>query len=110
MLLQGQFPFSSDFQYPVLIFVPLTLAIVPALLFQNAMAFVYTFQGLMILCDIVTTVCVYLIGLMFWNESTAFRAGLTYACAFSAGYFVITKYDAFPTSLLMLALLFTVYR
>lgn len=110
MLLQGQFPLSQEFQYPVLIFVPLLIAIIPALLLQSGLAFVYTFQFLMVLCDIVTILCVYLIGLRLWNERTAFHAGLIYAGAFTAAYFVITKYDAFPTSLLMLALLFTVYR
>ena len=110
MLVQGQLPFTPEFQYPVLILIPLMIAFVPAFLLQNAMAFVYTFQSLMVLCDIVTILCVYLIGLRLWNERTAFHAGLIYACAFSAAYFVITKYDAFPTSLLMLALLCTVYR
>jgi hypothetical protein len=109
MLVQGQLPFTPEFQYPVLILIPLMIALVPAFLLQNAMAFVYTFQSLMVLCDIVTILCVYLIGLRLWNERTAFHAGLIYACAFSAAYFVITKYDAFPTSLLMLALLCTVY-
>ena len=110
MLLQGQSPFSPEFPYPVLIFVPLAIALVPAFVFQNAMAFVYTFQILMVICDIVTILCVYLIALRLWNERTAFFAGLLYAAAFAAAYFVITKYDAFPTSLLMLAILFTVYR
>ena len=110
MLVQGQLPFTPEFQYPVLILVPLIIALVPALLLQSGMVFVYTFQFLMVLCDIVTIVCIYLIGLRLWNERTAFHAGLIYACAFSAAYFVITKYDAFPTSLLMLTILFTVYH
>ncbi len=110
MLLQGQSPFSPEFQYPILIFIPLAIALVPAFMFQNAMAFVYTFQILMVICDIITVLCVYLIALRLWNERTAFFAGIFYTTAFAAVYFVITKYDAFPTSLLMLAILFTVYR
>lgn len=110
MPLSGQSPFTSDFQYPVLIFVPVMIAVIPALLLNNAMAFVYTFQFLMVICDIVTILCIYLIGLRLWDERRAFYAGLIYACAFSAAYFVITKYDAFPTCLLMLALLLTIYR
>lgn len=110
MALQGQSPFNPEFQYPILIFVPLLIAIVPAILAQNAMVFVFTFQILMVICDIVTILCVYLIALRLWNERTAFLAGILYAVAFAAAYFVITKYDAFPTCLLMLALLFTVYR
>jgi hypothetical protein len=110
MLVQGQMPFTPDFQYPVLILIPLVIAFVPALLFQSGMAFVFTFQALMVLCDVATILCVYLIGLRLWNERTAFHAGLIYAAAFSAAYFVLTKYDAFPTSILMVAILFTVYR
>ena len=110
LLLQGQLPYISyPFDYPILVFVPLTIAFIPALLFQNAMAFVYTFQFLMIVCDTVTIMCIYFIAMRIWNEKTAFRAGLIYATAFSTAYFVITKYDAFPTSLMMVALLFTVY-
>ncbi len=110
MPLQGQYPYGAgDFQYPILIFIPMMIAIAPALLLQNAMAFVYTFQILMVLCDIITILCVYLVGLKLWNERTAFYAGLLYATAFSSAYFVITKYDAFPTCLLMLAITFTLY-
>jgi len=110
LTLEGVFPYSSaEFQYPVLAFVPMMIAAIPALLFQNAMAFFFTFQALMVLCDIVTILSVYLICLRLFNEKIALQAGLIYAAAFSAAYFVITKYDAFPASLLMLALLFTVY-
>jgi hypothetical protein len=63
----------------------------------------------MVLCDIVTLVCVYCIALRIWGEKTAFLAGLMYATAFSTAYFVLTKYDAFPTAFLMAALLLTIY-
>lgn len=107
---QGQYPYiSTDFVYPVLLLVPVTIALIPALFFQNAMAFVYTFQFLMVVCDLITMICIYLVGLKLWNEKAAFYSGLIYATAFSTAYFVITKYDAFPTCLLMLALVFTMY-
>jgi hypothetical protein len=109
MLTQGQMPYNSEFGYPILIFIPIMTAIVPALIVQNAMAFVYSFQFLMVICDIVTILCIYFIGLKIWNERTAFYSGLIYAAAFSAAYFVITKYDAFPTCLLILALLLTIF-
>lgn len=110
MLTQGQLPYVHYFfDYPVLIFIPIVIALVPALLFQNALAFFYSFQALMVLCDIVITVCVYLIALKLGSEKTALYAGLVYATAFSAAYFILTKYDAFPTCFLMIALLFTLY-
>jgi hypothetical protein len=111
LLAGGQVPYLDfDFAYPVLLFIPIIIALVPAIATNNAMMFVFTFQALMVLCDIVTIICIYLIGLKLWNERMAFYAGLLYACAFSAAYFVITKYDSFPTALLMLAILFTIYR
>ena len=109
-MVQGQLPYINySFDYPILIFIPITLALIPALAFQSAMAFVYTFQFLMVVCDIVTILCIYFIALKVWDEKTAFIAGLVYATAFSTAYFVLTKYDAFPTCLLMVAVLFTVY-
>lgn len=110
-LTQGQLPYLNyNFEYPVLLFVPIILSLIPALLLQNAWGFIYTFQILMILCDIVTLLCVYLIVLKLRNERTAFIAGVIYATAFSTAYFVITKYDAFPTCFLMIAILFTLYE
>lgn len=110
LMTQGQTPYITfDFPYPILLLVPIVISMVPAILFNNGMAFVYSFQALMVICDIVTILCVYLIALRLWNERIAFLSGLLYAAAFSAAYFVITKYDAFPTCLLMLAILFTVY-
>jgi len=109
-MVQGQLPYINySFDYPILIFIPITLALIPALAFQSAMVFVYTFQFLMVVCDIVTILCIYFVALKVWDEKTAFIAGLVYATAFSTAYFVLTKYDAFPTCLLMVAVLFTVY-
>jgi hypothetical protein len=110
LLLQGQIPYVSfGFDYPPLVFLPIGIALVPALVLQSGQAFVYSFQLLMVLCDIGTLLCVYFIGLRIWDERTAWYAGLVYATAFSASYFVLTKYDAFPTLLLMGAVLFTLY-
>ncbi len=110
LLLQGQLPYIDySFDYPVLVFVPISIAFIPAFLLQDVMVFVYSFQLLMVLADIVTLLCIYFIGLRIWNEQRAYYAGLLYATAFSTAYFVLTKYDAFPTALLMVAILFTVY-
>ena len=77
-LTQGQLPYIHYFfDYPILIFIPIMLALIPALIFQNAMAFVYIFQLLMIVCDLVTTLCVYIITLKLQDKKTALYAGLT---------------------------------
>jgi len=110
LLLQGQLPYINySYDYPVLIFIPITIALIPAIVTQSFMAYVYSFQLLMVLCDTVTIICIYFIGLKIWNEKTAFFAGLIFATAFSTAYFVLTRFDAFPTCLLMAAVLFTVY-
>lgn len=108
-ILDGQLPYIGyNFDYPVLIFIPILLALIPALLLQNGTAFIYSFQILMVICDLVTLLCVYFIGLKLRDEKAAYLSGLIYATAFSTAYFVLTKYDAFPTCLLMLAVFFTV--
>lgn len=110
-LLQGQVPYVNyQFEYPILTFIPILLAFIPAVLTQNAAFFALAFQFLMVLCDIIIVLCVYFIGLKIYHETTAFYSGLIYATAFSTAYFIITKSDAFPTTLLMLGILFTVYR
>jgi len=108
---QGQIPYVNfGFDYPPLAFIPILLAFIPAVLLNSPSIFVLFFQVQMVICDIVILICVYLIGLKLYNEKTAFIAAFLYATAFSAAYFVLTKYDAFPTSLLMLAVLFSVYN
>ena len=109
-LLEGQLPYINyQIEYPILLFIPIALAFIPAMILQSQMAFVFSFQILMVLCDILIVLCVYFIGLKIWSEKTAFLGGLFYATAFSTAYFVLTKSDAFPTCILMVALLFTIY-
>ena len=108
--MNGQVPYLDfPFDYPPLALVPILLAMIPAVLFANQYAFVFTFQALMVICDICTALCVYFVGLRIYDEKKAFLAALIYSAAFSTGYFILTKYDAFPTCLLMVAVLFTIY-
>jgi hypothetical protein len=110
-VMDGKIPYADfGFDYPPLAFLPIALAFIPALLFNSADMFILSFQFLMILCDAVIVACVYLIALKLYPEKTAFLAGILYATAFAGAYFVLTKYDAFPTALLMIAILLTVYR
>jgi hypothetical protein len=111
---QGKIPYIDiEMEYPPLIFVPIFLSLIPQALLgiQGAGAFGLVFQILMILSDIGIVVCVYYIGLKVWgNEHSAMLAGILYIASFSAAYFVITKYDAFPTMLFMAALAYTFYQ
>lgn len=110
-LLQGQIPYLDfSLDYPPLIFIPIVIALIPTLATQSGLAFFFSFQLLMVLCDIGILLCVYFIGLKVLNGKAAWYAGLIYATAFSGSYFVLTRYDPFPTLLFMGAVLFTVYR
>jgi hypothetical protein len=110
MVVNGQLPYADfPFDYPPLALVPILLAIIPAILTMNQYAFIFTFQALMVICDIGTVLCIYFIGLKIYDEKKAFLAALIYSAAFSTAYFVLTKYDAFPTCLLMVAVLFAIY-
>jgi hypothetical protein len=110
MVVNGQVPYLDfPFDYPPLALVPILLAIIPVILTMNPYAFIFTFQALMVLCDIGTVLCIYFIGLKVCDEKKAFLAACIYSGAFSTAYFVLTKYDAFPTCLLMVAVLFTIY-
>jgi hypothetical protein len=110
MIVNGQVPYLDfPFDYPPLALVPILLAMIPAILTMNQYAFIFSFQALMVVCDICTGLCVYFIGLKIYDEKKAFLAALIYSAAFSTAYFVLTKYDAFPTCLLIVAVLFTIY-
>ncbi len=108
---QGSIPYIDfNIEYPPLFLIPILIPMPFALMANNAMTYVYTYQVLMTLFDILTLYCVYIIGLKIYDAKKAFTAGLLYATAFSAAYFVLTKYDAFPIFLLMLAITFTIYN
>jgi len=107
LLLSGQIPYIDfGFDYPPVIFIPILIAILTTSTFT---AFSSVFMGLMVLCDVITALCVYLLALeVFGKENIAFRAALLYATALGIAYYTLTKFDAFPTMLLMIALLLTI--
>jgi hypothetical protein len=107
----GSLPFINyNIDYPILMVVPVFIAAIPAIMFMNKSLFFTVFPLLMIICDIITTICIYYITLKIYNNPhRAFLASAIFATAFSTAYFVITKYDAFPTCLMMIGILFTVY-
>lgn len=109
-LTNGSLPYINyAWEYPIMMIVPVVLAAIPMVILQNEMAFFAMFPILMIVCDIVTTGCVYgITKSVYQSERRAFLAGAIFATAFSSAYFVLTKYDAFPTCLMMVALAATI--
>lgn len=110
-LVQGQIPYIGfDYEYPIFVFIPSLIALIPALLFNNPSFFVLTFSGLMILCDSITAVCVYLIAKKIWdNDDRAWYAAILYVTAISAMYFSLVEYSPFASCVLMASLVGVVY-
>ena len=106
-LLSGHMPYIDfGFDYPPLIFIPILVSIFVT---HNLAEFMNIFSAFMILCDLVTALCVYLIALDIFNDDKlAFRAALVYSTALAIAYYTFTKFDPMPTMFLMLAVLFTI--
>jgi len=109
-VLAGKIPFLDfSIEYPVLFLVPVLLPLIFTLGTANPMVYILGYIGIMAVFDALIAACVYLAALRLYQEKTAFLCGILSATAFSAGYFAITKYDAFPTFLLVTGILFVLY-
>jgi len=109
-VLNGQIPYVDfSVEYPFLFMIPVLIPLIPAVIANDPNAYVTGFQVLMAFFDILTLFLVYLIGLRLFDDKQAFRAALLYATAFAASYFILTKYDSFPTFLLVLGVFAAVY-
>ena len=114
----GQVPYVQfSIDYPqgafLSILLPLVLVMItggmPALLAGNPLGYAGFHQALMCAFDLGSAILVYIIGLRLYGEKRAFWAGILYTTAFSAAYFVLTKYDAYPTFFLLLAVALFLY-
>jgi hypothetical protein len=110
-LVQGQIPYIQyDYEYPILVFIPSLIAVVPALLMNSQSVFIIAFTLLMVACDCVTAACVYLIAKKIWDDDRrAFIAAILYTTALSAMYFSLVEYSPFASSVLMVTLTAVIY-
>ena len=110
-ILRGQMPWAEgvEFYYPPLAFVPLLIAYAISLAGGGFLVFALAMWALMLICTIITTFCVYYIGLKIYSEKTAFVAAILNATAISVAYYSLCRFDPFPTSLAMVAVLVTLY-
>lgn len=109
----GSYPYISYYyEYPLLSFVPVIIALIPSLLVNNSiLLYVLIFSILMIICDCITTACVYLIARKIWNDpKRAFISACLYISAISAAYFVMIEHSAFSECLLMIGLTLVIYE
>jgi hypothetical protein len=101
----GQVPYSSYYvPYPQFFYIPLLIALVPALLVTGYSVYLYSFAALMVIVDTANLVLVFLIADHLWGKKRAFTCGLLAATAISAAFFVSITYDAVPVFLLLLSL------
>lgn len=110
-ILHGQLPWAYDveFYYPPLAFIPLLIAYALSLTGGGFLAFALALWVLMLICDIITTFCVYYIGLKLYSEKTAFIAAMLNATAFSVAYYTLCRFDPFPACLATGAVMLTLY-
>jgi hypothetical protein len=108
---RGEIPYINyDWEYPPIMLIPVILSAIPSIILSNNTAFFVTFPILMTICSLITLVCVYYTTIKIYNNTKkAFIAAFLFATAFSTAYFVLTKYDAWPTCLLMIGITCTLY-
>jgi hypothetical protein len=107
----GSFPWAHDvgFFYPPLAMVPVGISYLISGGIHNFYAFEICMSVMNSLFDLVIIFSIYWIGLKLYSRRTAFVAAMLYATGFSIAYYSLTRYDAFPACLAMLAILFVVY-
>lgn len=110
-VLGGEIPYADfTLEYPQLSLIVILVPLIFTMLTHDPMTYLLVHQVFMSAFDILTVLLVYLIALKISNPKRAFISGVLYATAFSSAYFVLTKYDAFPTFLFMLSLFFFIHR
>jgi hypothetical protein len=111
-IFSGQIPYITySYEYPILSFIPIVIASIPALITQSEYIFIYLFMGLMVICDSISIICVYKIADKIWNDkSKAFVAAAVFATTFSVAYFTLTEFTPFAICLMMLGLTYTVCK
>ncbi len=100
-ILSGMIPYVNfAIEYPQ----GFLIAILPLCISNSA--YIFT----MVVWDTITVVCIYLISLKLSNQKKAFYSGIIYATGVATAYFTLTKYDAFPVMLMMVALTLYAYN
>lgn len=109
-IFQGSIPYITyAYEYPLLSFIPIVIAIIPAYIFQSELVYIFIFIVLMIVCDSITLVCVYKLANKIWNDrGKAFTAAAIFATTFSVAYFTLTEFTPFAICLLMVGITYTV--
>ena len=110
-IFSGSLPWANNIPilYPPFSFVPMIISYVISLITSSPTWFFVSMWVLLSICDIIIAFCIYYIGLKLYSKQTSFIAALLYSTAISVMFFSLTKFDACPTCIMMLAILFTIY-
>jgi hypothetical protein len=111
-ILNGKIPYLDFYhEYPVLALIPNIIAGIPSAIFNNLILSFTSFQLLMILFDVGTTICVYFVALKIYNKkSLAFTSGVIYTLSLCAAYTTLTRFDSFPVFLMMVSIYLILYK
>lgn len=111
-VLNGHFPWYENnlFNYPILSLIPMFLSyFISNIIGGEFDIFFYSMVIFMNICDIIICISVYYIGKKLYSDKSALRAALLCAISISVVYYTLYKFDPFPSMLLMLSILFTLY-
>ena len=113
-ILGGNSPWANSndlFDYPILSLIPMVLSYwISQIVGGGFNTFLYSMQIFMNVCDIIICVSVYYIGKKLYSNQSALKAALLCAASISVAYYTLYKFDSFPSMLLILSILFTLYN
>jgi len=112
LLSNGQLPyFSFPYEYPILSVIPNILAVIPSVIFSNFILTFSMYQMLMIIFDVMTTICIYYIALkVYKKEKIAFISGIIYTLSLCVAYTCLTRFDSFPVFLMLFSIFLILYK
>jgi len=107
----GNIPYIDYYyEYPILLVVPVGLALIPSTLLNSVAVFMFVFCILMTICDTITIICIYLIARKIWdNSKTAFIAAFIYMTGLAVQYFAIIDCSSFAVMIMMVGLTILFY-
>jgi hypothetical protein len=113
-ILGGNSPWANSndlFDYPILSLIPMVLSYwISQIVGGGFNTFLYSMQIFMNVCDTIICISVYYIGKKLYSNQSALKAALLCAASISVAYYTLYKFDSFPSMLLILSILFTLYN
>jgi len=111
-IINGSIPYITiPYEYAILSLCPMILSVITSMVLGDIRLSFIIFQLFMVMCNIITLIAVYLIVLkLYKNNDIAFKAGLLYIISIVAIYTTLTRHDSLPVCLMVLSILYFVYK